>query len=80
MQSPNASPVRISPFLNFAEFVKQCVEKVDTVRSELVIRDDLPHIGVMRAAVNLGLSVTIADIDGRVRMVAGFKEPLEALA
>ena len=66
---PTASPIRISPFLSIPEFVRQCVETVDTERRELVIRDDLPHIGVMRAAINLGFSLTMSERDGRVRMI-----------
>jgi hypothetical protein len=69
MMQPHASPIRISPFLSLPEFVRQCVETVDTERRELVIRDDLPHIGVMRAAINLGFSLTIAERAGRVRMI-----------
>ena len=61
--------MRVSPLLSLAEFVDQCVERVDLERRELVIRDDLPHIGVMRAALNLGFSVTIADRDGRARVI-----------
>lgn len=71
LTSPATPPmVYVSPFIPLQEFLDRCVEAIEDAGCRLVIRDDVPHIGVMRAAINLGLEVTVATVDGRVRMIA----------
>lgn len=58
-----------SPVVTLTEFVELFVETV-LGRGRLVIREDLPHIDVMRAGIRIGLTFTFEDFDEGPRMVA----------
>jgi hypothetical protein len=62
-------PVIAVPRVSFEEFVALFVDL--TARpGVLVIREDLPHIDVMRAGIRIGLTFTFEDFDDGPRMIA----------
>jgi hypothetical protein len=73
-QAMRAHHIRaLLPWFNLLEYIRYFVEGGESspaAPTELVIRDDLPHIDAMRAGVRLGLTFSIEDRDGLPRLIA----------
>lgn len=59
----------VAPVCSFEQFVEFFVDQ-GARPGRLVIREDLPHIAVMRAGIRIGLTFTFEILDEGPRMIA----------